>query len=336
MRILLIILLSAMVVKAQPTNFQDYANNFAWLFTNTAASNGQIETWNAALGWWMPSNAPAGGAGSGNASTNISQFWPSPQYLTNAGNTISGNGARLTNLNGSGLSVLLATNVPAGIGITNPIIFGANTNSLVTSGAGATNVTFGAAGQNGYTNGILTAAGQEFNVTHSGTNSFDVLVNATNSGTLNVAGATTVGGSFTATSGTLTTPGSDTFIAGTFNMNGHAIQNIASLSGNSANIPFLNAADLRSGANISSLVVTNGTSTYSISTTLVSSSTKISNSSGVDMKVYLTAATGLSYTNSAGTLVFSGQTVAALTPFVLQPKEQLVGTAITCVGTNGF
>ena len=56
----------------------------------------------------------------------------------------------------------------------------------------------------------------------------------------------------------------------------------------------------------------------------------------VVVTVLLTAATGLSYTNGSGVLQWSGITVAALTPFTIQPKGQLVGTAITCVGTNAW
>jgi hypothetical protein len=87
---------------------------------------------------------------------------------------------------------------------------------------------------------------------------------------------------------------------------------------------------------MATITATNGYASYATNATIVSSSTTISNNQPNNMRVWLTAATGLSMTNSAAKLVFSGQTVAALTQFDLQPTEQLVGTAITCVGTNGF
>ena len=84
------------------------------------------------------------------------------------------------------------------------------------------------------------------------------------------------------------------------------------------------------------VIATNGIASYATNSTLTSTSTAISNSQPVNMTVLLTAATGLSYTNGSGVLQWSGITVAALTPFTIQPKGQLVGTAITCVGTNAW
>jgi hypothetical protein len=69
---------------------------------------------------------------------------------------------------------------------------------------------------------------------------------------------------------------------------------------------------------------------------VTSSSTTISNSQAINMTVYITAATGLCLTNGNQLPVFTGQTISTFTPFVLQPHGHLDGTAITCVGTNGF
>jgi hypothetical protein len=87
---------------------------------------------------------------------------------------------------------------------------------------------------------------------------------------------------------------------------------------------------------VSGTLSASGFTSYATNATLVSTSTTISNSQPINMTVYLTAATGLSMTSGSGSLVFSGQTIAAFTPFTLQPKAQLVGTAITCVGTNAW
>lgn len=93
------------------------------------------------------------------------------------------------------------------------------------------------------------------------------------------------------------------------------------------------ATDIIAGGTTTATI---GFASFATNQSIISSSTTISNNQAVNMVVYLTAATGLSMTNGSGGLVFSGQTVAALTPFTLQPKAQLVGTAITCVGTNGW
>ena len=68
-----------------------------------------------ATGFWAA--APSGGGGgSGNASTNVSQYWPSPQNLTNTANVLAGNGTAITNLYAVGTARFYT---PLAIGATN-------------------------------------------------------------------------------------------------------------------------------------------------------------------------------------------------------------------------
>jgi hypothetical protein len=84
------------------------------------------------------------------------------------------------------------------------------------------------------------------------------------------------------------------------------------------------------------ITATNGSASYATNQLVTSTSTTISNSQSINMTVYITAATGLCLTNGLQLPVFTGQTVAAFTPFTLQPHGHLDGTAITCVGTNAW
>ncbi len=60
--------------------------------------------------------AATSGGGSANASTNVSQYWPSPQNLTNTANVLAGNGTAITNLYAVGTARFYT---PLAIGATN-------------------------------------------------------------------------------------------------------------------------------------------------------------------------------------------------------------------------
>jgi hypothetical protein len=79
----------------------------------------------------------------------------------------------------------------------------------------------------------------------------------------------------------------------------------------------------------STATATNGFASFATGQALTLGATGVSNSTAIAYRVFLTAATGLSMTNSGGTAIFTGQAIAALTQITLQPKEQLVGTAMT-------
>ena len=77
------------------------------------------------------------------------------------------------------------------------------------------------------------------------------------------------------------------------------------------------------------IIATNGVASFATGQALTLGATGVSNSTAIAYRVFVTAATGLSMTNSGGTAIFTGQTIAAFTQITLQPKEQLVGTAMT-------
>ena len=87
---------------------------------------------------------------------------------------------------------------------------------------------------------------------------------------------------------------------------------------------------------VTNIISTNGYASFATNQLIFSSASTISNSQTINMTVYITAATALSMTNGSGQRVFSGANITAFTPIILQPKAVLMGTAITCIGTNGF
>ena len=96
------------------------------------------------------------------------------------------------------------------------------------------------------------------------------------------------------------------------------------------------------GSRISAVGMTNGAVTASsgysslaTATSVTTTATGLTNNSGVNYIAYVTAATGLSLTNNAGTAEFYGVTVAAFTPIRVQPGGKLVGTSITYASGAG-
>lgn len=70
-------------------------------------------------------------------------------------------------------------------------------------------------------------------------------------------------------------------------------------------------------------------------TTVVVSATGATNTLSVNTILYVTAATGASLTDNAGTTEFSGVTIAAFTPIRLQPGGKFVATGVTyATGTS--
>jgi hypothetical protein len=126
--------------------------------------------------------------------------------------------------------------------------------------------------------------------------------------------------------------GSLNFATGNDIYNASPEVSIKQTSNGSANFLFTATQAIFSGGTIA----TNGVASCGTNQTLSVASTGVTNTLAVNYTVFLTAATGLSMSNNAGVAVFTGQTVAALTPITLQPGGKLVGTAITSAGGNAW
>ena len=63
--------------------------------------------------------------------------------------------------------------------------------------------------------------------------------------------------------------------------------------------------------------------------TITTASTGATNTLGVNVILYVTAATSAALTDNAGTTEFSGVSIAAFTPIRLQPGGKFTGTSIT-------
>lgn len=75
-------------------------------------------------------------------------------------------------------------------------------------------------------------------------------------------------------------------------------------------------------------VSTNGVGSLATGT-ITTSATGATNTLTVNVVLYVTAATGASLTDNAGTTEFSGVTISGFTPIRLQPNGKFVGTSIT-------
>lgn len=78
-----------------------------------------------------------------------------------------------------------------------------------------------------------------------------------------------------------------------------------------------------------------GYASYGTNALMVTSATGCTNTTAMNQIAYVTAATGASLTDAAGTTEFSGVTISAFTPIRLQPGGKFVGTSITyATGTS--
>ncbi len=83
-------------------------------------------------------------------------------------------------------------------------------------------------------------------------------------------------------------------------------------------------------------IAVGGIGSYATNTSMAITSTGTTNSTGMNQQAWLTAATGLTLKDSAGNAIFSGQSIVALTPVMVQPGGSFTGTAITSVGSHAF
>lgn len=74
---------------------------------------------------------------------------------------------------------------------------------------------------------------------------------------------------------------------------------------------------------------TNGFASYATNATMTTTATGCTNGTVINQIIYVTAATGASLTDNAGTTEFSSVTITAFTPIRMQPNGKFVGTAIT-------
>jgi len=79
---------------------------------------------------------------------------------------------------------------------------------------------------------------------------------------------------------------------------------------------------------------TNGIVSYATNNAVTIGSTGWTNNTGTGYVVYLSAASSLSLFDNAGVNIFNGQTIAALTPILVQNNGYFTGTAITAVGEH--
>lgn len=92
----------------------------------------------------------------------------------------------------------------------------------------------------------------------------------------------------------------------------------------SGNITVTNSAYVGKG-----IYITNGIASFCTNATMVTTTTGCTNMDGINQIIYVTAATGASLTDNAGTTEFSSVTIAAFTPIRIQPGGKFLGTAIT-------
>ena len=84
---------------------------------------------------------------------------------------------------------------------------------------------------------------------------------------------------------------------------------------------------------------TNGFAGGATNQSLAVVSTGCTNNTSIAYRLWITNASSLSMSNRAGAVIFKGKTItaaAAPVEFTLQPGEKLVGTSISCIGTNAW